>query len=106
MLPRKQFSNFQSVCVIRYDLRAILMAAPRVFVSSTCYDLRYIRENLRFFIPTLGYEPVLSEQGGVFYDPALHVQDACLAVVPTCQLFIRIVGGRFGSQYKSHTTSF
>jgi len=81
------------------------MAAPRVFVSSTCYDLRYIRENLRFFIRTLGYEPVLSEQGGVFYDPALHVQDACLADVPTCQLFIRIVGGRFGSQYKSHKTS-
>ena len=38
------------------------MAVPRVFVSSTCYDLKYIRENLKYFIRSLGYEPVLSEE--------------------------------------------
>ena len=52
------------------------MPAPRVFVSSTCYDLRYIRENLKFFIRTLGFEPVLSEEGAVFYDPSMPVEDA------------------------------
>lgn len=26
------------------------MATPRIFVSSTCYDLKYIRENLKFFV--------------------------------------------------------
>jgi len=26
------------------------MPTPRVFVSSTCYDLKYIPENLKFFI--------------------------------------------------------
>lgn len=76
------------------------MAAPRVFVSSTWYDLRYIRENIRFFIRGLGYEPVLSEDGAVFYDPALHVQDSCLVEIPTCQMFVLIVGGRYGGQYK------
>lgn len=76
------------------------MPAPRVFVSSTCYDLRYIRENLRFFIRTIGYEPVLSEEGAVFYDPSLHVQDACLADVPSCQMFVLIIGGRTGSTFK------
>ncbi len=30
------------------------MPTPRVFVSSTCYDLKYIRENLKFFIRNLG----------------------------------------------------
>ena len=45
------------------------MAIPRVFISSTCYDLKYIRENLRFFIKTIGYDPILSEEGGIFYDP-------------------------------------
>jgi hypothetical protein len=52
------------------------MAIPRVFISSTWYDLKYIRENLRYFVKTLGYEPVLSEEGSVFYDPSLHTHDA------------------------------
>jgi hypothetical protein len=81
------------------------MAAPRIFVSSTCYDLRYIRENLKFFIKNLGYKPILSEDGGVFYNPNLHVQDACLAEVPTCQLFLLIIGGRFGSEFKGSEKS-
>ncbi|MDP1845332.1 MAG: DUF4062 domain-containing protein, partial [Candidatus Moranbacteria bacterium] len=54
------------------------MPPPRVFVSSTCYDLKYIRENLRYFIERMGYEPVLSEEGDVFYDPAMHTHDSCL----------------------------
>jgi hypothetical protein len=37
------------------------LAIPRVFVSSTFYDLRYIRENLRIFIKNMGFEPILSE---------------------------------------------
>ncbi|HML03654.1 MAG TPA: DUF4062 domain-containing protein [Candidatus Bathyarchaeia archaeon] len=81
------------------------MAIPRVFVSSTCYDLRYIRENLKFFIKSMGFEPVLSEGGGIFYDPSKHVHDACLAEVPNCQMFVLIIGGRFGSQYKSEPES-
>jgi len=76
------------------------MPAPRVFVSSTCYDLRYIRENLKFFVRTLGYDPVLSEEGTVFYDPTLSTQDACLVEVPASQLFVLIIGGRFGGKYK------
>lgn len=76
------------------------MPIPRVFVSSTCYDLRYIRENLKFFIRNVGFEPVLSEEGNVFYNPKLDVQDACLVEVPTCHMFVLIIGGRFGSKYK------
>lgn len=72
------------------------MAIPRVFISSTWYDLKYIRENLRYFVRTLGYDPVLSEDGSVFYNPGLHTHDACLTEIPTCQLFVLIIGGRFG----------
>ena len=78
------------------------MAIPRVFISSTCYDLRYIRENLKYFIKTLGYEPVLSEEGSIYFDPTLSTQDSCLREVPSCQLFVLIIGGRFGESYK-HT---
>lgn len=76
------------------------MASPKVFVSSTCYDLKYIRENIKFFVKTLGYEPVLSEEGSVFFDPKSHTHDACLGEVPNCQLFVLVIGGRFGANFK------
>lgn len=76
------------------------MASPRVFISSTCYDLKYIRENLKYFIKTLGYEPILSEEGSVFYNPAMHTHDACVAEVPNTQIFVLVIGGRFGGEYK------
>ena len=81
------------------------MASPRVFISSTCYDLKYIRENLKYFIRNLGYEPVMSEEGSVYYDPLLHVQDACIAEIPSCQILVLIIGGRFGSEFKDGSRS-
>lgn len=81
------------------------MAIPRIFISSTCYDLKYIRENLNYFIKTLGYDPILSEEGSVFFNPKQHVQDACLAEVPNCQVFVLIIGGRFGERYKGQDVS-
>jgi hypothetical protein len=45
------------------------MAKPRVFVSSTYYDLKYVRSSLELFIESLGYDAVLSEKGGVAYIP-------------------------------------
>ncbi len=81
------------------------MAIPRVFISSTCYDLKYIRENLKYFVRTLGYEPVLSEDGNVFYSPSLHSHDACLTEIPNTHIFVLIIGGRYGGKYKESETS-
>lgn len=76
------------------------MAIPRVFISSTCYDLKHIRENLKYFVKTIGYEPVLSDDGDVYYSVDAHTHDACLTEVATCQLFILIIGGRYGGEHK------
>jgi len=81
------------------------MPAPRIFISSTCYDLRHIRENLKFFIRSLGFEPILSEDGAIFYDPQLHVQEACLTEVPSCQILVLIIGGKYGSLYRGSESS-
>jgi hypothetical protein len=81
------------------------MANPRVFVSSTWYDLRYVRENLKYFIRTIGYDPVLAEEGNVFYDPSAHVHDACLTEIPNCQMLVLIIGGRHGSNFKNEKGS-
>lgn len=75
------------------------MATPRIFVSSTCYDLNEIRDNLYSFIESLGYTPVFSDKNDVFYHPDLHSHEACIKEIETCHIFILIVGGRFGGQY-------
>jgi hypothetical protein len=48
------------------------MAIPRVFLSSTCYDLATVRDSLGNFIESIGFEPCLSDRGDVFYHPDLH----------------------------------
>ena len=75
------------------------MAVPKVFVSSTCYDLKEIRDNLHEFIDSIGYIPVFSDKNDVFYHPDLHTHEACIKEIESCQLFILIIGGRFGGTY-------
>ncbi len=73
------------------------MATPRLFVSSTCYDLQEIRFQLRHFIQEFGYEPVMSEFDDIFYNYELHAQDSCLKEIEKCQLFVLVVGNNYGS---------
>jgi hypothetical protein len=75
------------------------MAIPRVFISSTCYDLKYIRENLKYFIREIGYEPVLSDEGDVFYNPGVHTHESCICEVGSCNIFVLIIGGRYGGKH-------
>lgn len=81
------------------------MASPRVFISSTCYDLKHIRESLKYFVKGIGYEPVLSDDGDVFYNPQSHTHNSCLDEVATCQLFVLIIGGRYGGIHQDSTES-
>lgn len=80
------------------------MAKPKVFISSTCYDLSHIRDALCTFIKSFGFEPVLSENGDIFFHPDIHTHDACINEISNCQLFILIIGGRFGGKYISDKT--
>lgn len=75
------------------------MATPTVFLSSTCYDLSEIRDALGSFISSFGFQPCLSDKGDVFYHPDLHTHESCLNEVRNCQLFILVIGGRFGGSY-------
>lgn len=38
------------------------MAGVNIFISSTCYDLSQVRQDLRDFISGLGHTPMMSEQ--------------------------------------------
>jgi hypothetical protein len=79
------------------------MAVPKVFISSTCYDLADVRDSLVGFIRSFGLEPVLSDKGDVFYHPDLHTHDSCLRETDNCQLFLLLIGGRFGGAYVADT---
>ncbi|MBI0398019.1 DUF4062 domain-containing protein [Cyclobacterium marinum] len=75
------------------------MAIPRIFVSSTCYDLQEIRFQLRNFIRDFGYDAAMSEFDDIFYGYDKHVQDACLEEISKCQMFVLVVGNNYGSFY-------
>lgn len=69
-----------------------------MFVSSTCYDLSQIRVDLRDFASSLGYEPVLSELDTFPVNPSVDTMSNCLtAVKDRADLFVLVVGGRYGS---------
>lgn len=74
------------------------MASLRVFVSSTCYDLSIIRSQIRSFIFSMGYEPIMSDYNDILYDPRIHTHTSCIEEVNTCDLIILVVGSRFGGK--------
>jgi len=74
------------------------MAKPRVFVSSTYYDLKHIRASLDLFVDSLGFEPVLSEKGDIAYTPDRALDESCFREAESADIFVIIVGGRYGSE--------
>ncbi|MCJ8209943.1 DUF4062 domain-containing protein [Mucilaginibacter sp. RS28] len=74
------------------------MASLRIFVSSTCYDLAPIRGQIRSFISSMGYEPIMSDYNDILYDPRIHTHTSCIEEIATCDLILLIVGSRFGGR--------
>ncbi len=73
------------------------MAKPRVFISSTYYDLKYVRAALDEFVRNLGFEPVLFEKGDIPFQHDTLLEDACLNEVDIADIFVLLIGGRYGS---------
>lgn len=86
-------------------LRKNKMAKPRIFVSSTYFDLRAIRASLERFIKEMGYEAVLFEQGHVPYGKDEALEEYCYREINSCDIVIAIVGGKFGSQARNDSAS-
>lgn len=71
---------------------------PVVFVSSTCYDLKQIRADMKEFIEgTYGFDSMLSEFDSFPIDPCVGTFENCLSNVDQCaDVFVLIVGDRYG----------
>ncbi len=81
------------------------MAKPRVFVSSTYYDLKHVRASIEIFIENLGFEPVLSEYGSIAYDPTQPLDESCYREAQSSDILVLIIGGRYGSAASSQSSS-
>lgn len=77
------------------------MAKPRVFLSSTYYDLKQIRADIDRFIRETGYEPVLNELGNIPYGKEDRLEDYCYKEIGSIDILISVIGGRFGSASKN-----
>jgi hypothetical protein len=71
---------------------------PRVFISSTFYDLRHVRDELRHFLDELGYEPLLSELSTFPIDPDQSTVENCKRRVENdADILVLVIGARYGS---------
>lgn len=73
------------------------MAKPRIFISSTYYDLKNVRADLERYIRECGYEPVLNERGNIPYGSEKKLEEYCYKEIELCDVLLSIIGGRFGS---------
>lgn len=74
------------------------MAFPRVFISSTYYDLRQYRNNIESFIQSIGYEPVMHERATIAYSQNQPLEKDCYTELSSCEIVVGIIGNHFGSQ--------
>lgn len=70
---------------------------PRVFVSSTFYDLRFVREDLANFIRNYSFDPILFEHGDVGYIYGENLDKSCYKEMQNADMVVLIIGGRYGS---------
>lgn len=76
---------------------------PVIFVSSTCYDLKQIRTDMKEFLEgNYGFEAMLSEFDSFPVDPCVGTFENCLSNVDQCaDIFVLIVGNRYGHVLES-----
>lgn len=78
------------------------MAKVNIFVSSTCYDLSQIRNDIKQCITNLGHNPILSEMKDFPIDPQLSNAENCInAVKNEADIFVLIIGNKYGSIMES-----
>jgi len=73
------------------------MARPKVFISSTYFDLKSIREELDRFVTSIGYEPIRHEMGHISYGRDEPPENYAYKEVEYSDILISIIGSKFGT---------
>jgi len=78
------------------------MGKTRIFISSTCYDLSQIRQDLKDSIAAMGHIPVMSEDKEFPVNPMASTVENCIeAVKKEADIFVLIIGNRYGYKLES-----
>lgn len=82
------------------------MAVPRVFISSTYYDLKQVRSIVGDFIEDdLGYNAVMHERSGVAYTQNEPLEEDCYRELAGCDIVVCIIGNHFGTKSSDNDLS-
>lgn len=74
-----------------------------MFLSSTFYDLRYVRDDLERFVLDMGYEPIRNETGAIPYDRAVTLEKSAYLEIERCDMIVCIIGGRYGTESRDES---
>jgi hypothetical protein len=69
----------------------------KLMVSSTVYGVEELLDRVYTILTTLGYEVWMSHKGTVNVFSTETAFDSCLAAVEKCDLFLGIIGPKYGS---------
>jgi hypothetical protein len=75
------------------------MAKPKIFLSSTCYDLSIVRTALHEFLAERGFEVINSESPEFGVDPGRHSHSVCINAVKEADYLLLLIGQRRGGSY-------
>jgi hypothetical protein len=78
---------------------------PKVFLSSTIYDLRDLRDAFESALRKEGYTVMASEYGSIPVYSSKHSYEVCLEAARTCDCLIAVIDGRFGGTMPDGKTS-
>ncbi len=72
------------------------MRSTSIFLSSTCYDLKAMREHLKREIELMGHSALLSEYMSFPVSPDLSTVENCKRVISdSADMLVLIVGGKW-----------
>ena len=78
------------------------MSQLKIFISSTCYDLSQIRQDLSEAIISWGHKPLMSERISFPVNPDLSNEENCIRTVrDEADIFVLIIGSRYGYKVDS-----
>jgi len=81
------------------------MARPQIFISSTFYDLKIVRDDIARAMRDLGYETIRHEAGEIPYARGDKLENSCYREVANCDILVCVIGGRYGSSSSVATGS-
>jgi len=82
------------------------MDIPRIFVSSTYYDLKHLRSIFKVFGDQLGYDIILFEEGDILYPGTISIKEAVFNEINSSDIIVSIIGPRYGSINEESDFSF